>query len=72
MGQFDVNFRPKTTIKGQALANFIAEFTYTSTTEVAGLTNGVEVAKAIEEREKEDSGHTSGDIIVDPLCRWRF
>ena len=27
LGQFDVNFCPKMTIKGQALADFIAEFT---------------------------------------------
>ena len=28
LGQFDIQFRPHTAIKGQALADFIAEFTY--------------------------------------------
>ena len=28
LGQFDIHFRPRTTIKGQALADFITEFTY--------------------------------------------
>ncbi|KAL5552406.1 hypothetical protein UlMin_002582 [Ulmus minor] len=29
LGEFDIQFKPRTTIKGQALADFIAEFTYT-------------------------------------------
>ena len=28
LGQFDIHFRPRTAIKGQALADFVAEFTY--------------------------------------------
>ncbi|PON60684.1 Ribonuclease H [Parasponia andersonii] len=28
LSQFDINFQPRTTIKGQALTDFIAEFTY--------------------------------------------
>ena len=28
LGQFDIHFRPRTAIKGQALTDFIAEFTY--------------------------------------------
>ena len=28
LGQFDIHFRPCTTIKGQALVDFVAEFTY--------------------------------------------
>ena len=28
LGEFKVNYRPKTTIKGQALVDFVAEFTY--------------------------------------------
>ena len=31
LGQFEVNFRPRTKIKEQALANFIAKFTYSNT-----------------------------------------
>ncbi|KAL5551148.1 hypothetical protein UlMin_001324 [Ulmus minor] len=29
LGEFDIQFKPRTSIKGQALADFIAEFTYT-------------------------------------------
>ncbi|KAL5582363.1 hypothetical protein UlMin_014805 [Ulmus minor] len=29
LGEFDIQFKPRTAIKGQALADFIAEFTYT-------------------------------------------
>ena len=28
LGQFDIHFKPGTAIKGQALADFIVEFTY--------------------------------------------
>ena len=28
LGQFDIHFRPRTVIKGQALVDFVAEFTY--------------------------------------------
>ena len=35
-------------IKGQALTDFIAEFSYIDTTEVAGTTNNAEVAKVVE------------------------
>ena len=55
LGWFDVNFCPMTMIKGQALATFIAEFTYASTTEVAGTINNVEAAKTMEARDKEGS-----------------
>ena len=34
--------------KGQTLADFIAEFTYSDTIEVAGTTDNVEVVKGIE------------------------
>ena len=42
-------------IKGQALADFIAEFTYVDTTEVVGMTSGAETAKVIETGNGEDS-----------------
>ncbi|KAL5548054.1 hypothetical protein UlMin_003285 [Ulmus minor] len=29
LGKFDIQFKPRTAIKGQALADFIVEFTYT-------------------------------------------
>ena len=42
-------------IKGQALADFIAEFTYFNIVEVTGMTNSTEAAKAAGVREKENS-----------------
>ena len=56
--QFDVNFCPQTTIKGQALADFIAEFTYSNVAEVTGTANSVEAAKAAGVGGKEDSVST--------------
>ena len=43
-------------IKGQALADFIAEFTYSNIIEVAGIANN---AKAVKEVEMEKSLNTS-------------
>ena len=48
MGQFDINYRPRTILKGQALADFIAKFTYSNTTEVAGIIDIVEATKEVE------------------------
>ena len=48
LGQFDVNYRPRTVIRGHALADFITEFTYSDTTKVAGTTCNAKVAKGVE------------------------
>ena len=48
-------------IKGQPLADFIAEFTYSNATEVTGMTNNAEAVKAIGVREKENFVPTEGD-----------
>ena len=59
--QFEMNFHPRMAIKGQALAEFIAEFTYSNTTKVTGMTNNTEAAKATRVREREDSIPIEGD-----------
>ena len=41
-------------IKGQALVDFIVEFTYSNTAEVTGTTNSTEAMKAAGVREKEN------------------
>ena len=46
LGQFEVNFCPRSMIKGQALTAFIAEFTYSHVAEIIGTTNSVEATKA--------------------------
>ena len=69
LGQFDVNFYPRMEIKGQALVDFIVEFTYVSTVEVAGMADDVEVAKVVETRDNKGSVPTQEETqIVDPLC----
>ena len=61
MGQFNVNFHPQTTIKGQALADFIVEFTYADATKVAGTTDNVEVVKVVEALGEKNSTAVKGD-----------
>ena len=61
LGQFEVNFCPQTVIEGQALADLIAEFTYSNIVEVTGTTNNTEVAKATGVMEKENSVPTKRD-----------
>ena len=48
-------------IKRQALADFIAEFTYFNAAEVTRMTNNTEAVKAVGVREKENSAPTEGD-----------
>ena len=55
LGQFDMNYRSQTIIKGQAFADFVAEFTYANTTEVPGMTNNVEAVKGVETKNGETS-----------------
>ena len=56
-----MNFRPQTVIKGQFLADFIVEFTYSNIAEVTGMANSTEAVKAAGVREKENSVPTEGD-----------
>ena len=52
MGQFDVNFHSRTAIKGQALASFIVEFTYSNAAKVIRMANGAEAVKVARVREE--------------------
>ena len=49
------------TIKGQALANFIVEFTYADTTKVAGRTSDNEATKVVETGNGENSTTSQED-----------
>ena len=53
--EFDVNFHPRMAIKGQVLADFIGEFTYADTVEVAGMANIAEAAKVVEAQGEKNS-----------------
>ena len=61
LGQFKVNFHPRTAIKGQALTDFIAEFTYSSAAEVTRTTNSAEATKAAGVRGREEFESVEGD-----------
>ena len=43
------------TIKGQALVDFIAEFTYADTTEITGTVDIAEAAKVVEAQREKNS-----------------
>ena len=49
-------------IKGQVLADFILEFTYSNTAEVTGMANSIEAVKAARVRERENSVPTKGNV----------
>ena len=61
LGQFDVYFFPRMAIKGQVLADFMAEFTYANTTEIAGTVDGTEAVKVVKVGDKENSTPTQED-----------
>ena len=69
MGQFDVNYRPRTAIKGQAIADFIATFTYSDTIEVAITTYNVEAAKGVE-TEKGRMSMTRSEDNSNDVKQW--
>ena len=47
LGQFNINYRPRIVIKCQALVDFITEFIYSNTTEVARTTDITDAAKEV-------------------------
>ena len=55
LNKFDINYKPQTTIKEQALVDFIAKFTYTETSEDAGAVND---AEAPEDETAKNKAHT--------------
>ena len=69
-----MSYRPHTTIKGQALTDFIREFTYFDIIEVAGTIDNAEVAKELETEkgrtsatkyEDNDQGTTQWTLCMD-------
>ena len=61
MGELDIKFMPRTTIKGQALANFVAEFTYSTMV----LGGAVDTPSMSVEHKKDDEP-------TDPSNTWSF
>ena len=58
LGEFDIKFMPRTTIKGQAIADFVPEFTYS--TKALGMTT--EAPRALEGRTRDDEPTYSSNI----------
>ena len=50
LGEFDIKFMPRMTIKGQTLTDFVAKFTYPTT----ALSGPIDKTSASEEPKKED------------------
>ena len=63
LGQFDVNFCPRTAIKKQALADFIAEFTYVDAAKVAGIVDNAEVVKVAKAQGEKNFAPSKGDVV---------
>ena len=61
LGEYEIEFQPRTAIKGQALADFIAEFTGTPPT-----SEGDESSKSTEEK-KDDHSESSKKRTNDPI-----
>ena len=61
LGQVYVNYRPCTVIKGQAFIDFIAEFTYSETSEVAGMIGITEAVKGVEMKKGRTYANESED-----------
>ena len=71
LGQFDMNYRPQIVIKGQALADFILEFTYFNTTKIVGTTSNTEAVKEIEMEKGKASVIKQGNSDLD-IEKWIF
>ena len=64
-----MNYRSCTAIKGQTLANFIAQFTYFDTIEVAGTTSNVEAMQEVEMK-RDKMSTTKGEDNNTNMEQW--
>ena len=79
LGQFDIHFRPRIAIKGQALADFIAEFTYQAEGVVEEEQENIEQQwwKLYVDGSSNDCGASAGLMLISPeghkiTCALRF
>ncbi|XP_052177535.1 uncharacterized protein LOC127791591 [Diospyros lotus] len=75
LAQFDLEYKPRVVIKGQALANFIAEFT--ETTQVEGETSEGPSWELYVDGSSSEQGAGAGVMLISPeghriLCALRF
>ena len=59
LSQFKISYKPQTTIKAQALAYFIAEFTFVETAKLARIAYAIEATKVVEMVKNEATAKTS-------------
>ncbi|KAL5569910.1 hypothetical protein UlMin_026485 [Ulmus minor] len=62
LGEFDIQFKPRTAIKGQALADFIAEFTYTPE-----IPDGVKLSCAVRFKFKATNNQAEYEALLSGL-----
>ena len=68
LGQIDIHFRPRTTIKGQALADFVVEFTYQAEGVAEEEQENIELQwwKLYVDGSSNDCGAGAGLMLISP------
>ena len=66
LSEFDIRYKPKTTIKGQVLADFIMEFTLAEPTQNAQVTNDLPIWKLSVDGASNAQGSGAGLILTAP------
>ena len=79
LGQFDIHFKPRTAIKGQVVADFIAEFTYQADGIAEEEQENIEQQwwKLYVDGSSNDCGAGAGLMLISPegqkiTCAFRF
>ena len=66
LSEFDIKYKPRTTIKGQILADFIMEFTPTEPTEATQLTPDLPIWRLSVDGAANAQGSGAGLILTSP------
>ena len=64
LSEFDIRYKPRTTIKGQVLADFIMEFTLTEPTETTHLTSDLPIWRLFVDGAANTQGSGAGLILT--------
>ena len=66
LSEFDISYKPRTTIKGQVLAYFIMEFTSTEPTETAQVASDLPIWRLLVDGVANAQGSGAGLILTSP------
>ena len=66
LSEFDIRYKPRTTVKGQILANFIMEFTPAQSTEATQLAPDIPIWRLSVDRAANAQGSDAGLILTSP------